>query len=182
MNLHLHHSEQLHLLKPLKMTTPGSLPRGKSFHPWVSSTCNRWWLRNAMIGLKNSNWESLKRARRLSKSTQSLLHQEKIWRLLKPLPSPTYIKILNQHNLKISKEEELVKRRAPNSPGASRVPHGYTTGTNFLNRTRTRVHRTRSRCGYIPYRNFRGFIRNPRYELYPRFLSLKYIVNYMIIL
>ena len=69
-----------------------------------------------MIGLKNSNWESLKRARRLSKSTQSLLHQEKIWRLLKPLPSPTYIKILNQHNLKISKEEELVKRRPLTPP------------------------------------------------------------------
>jgi hypothetical protein len=63
-----------------------------------------------------------------------------------------------------------------------RVPHGYTAGTKFLNRTHTRVHRTRSGCGYIPYRNFRGFIRNPRYELYPRFLSLKYIVNYMIIL
>jgi hypothetical protein len=39
---------------------------------------------------------------------------------------------------------------------STRVCHGYTAGTNFLNRTRTRQHRTRYGYGYIPHRNFCG--------------------------
>jgi hypothetical protein len=50
----------------------------------------------------------------------------------------------------------------------TRVRHGYTAGTDFIDRTRTRVHRTRGGYGYIPYRFTRGMPRNPRYTLYPR--------------
>jgi len=42
-----------------------------------------------------------------------------------------------------------------------KVCHGYTVGTNFLNRTRTRQHRTRYGYGYIPHRNFCGVKRVP---------------------
>src|SRR5882762_7907321 len=50
----------------------------------------------------------------------------------------------------------------------NRVRHGYTAGTDFLNCTRTRVHRTRGGYGYIPYPFLRGIVRNPRYLGYPR--------------
>ena len=46
---------------------------------------------------------------------------------------------------------------------AARGPHGYTTGTIFLTRTRTRIHRTRGGYGYIPTRFWCGVGRNPRY-------------------
>jgi hypothetical protein len=37
-----------------------------------------------------------------------------------------------------------------------RLRHGYTEGRVFPHRTRTRVHRTRTGYGYIPYRKFHG--------------------------
>ena len=52
---------------------------------------------------------------------------------------------------KIESEVELRKRDGFDYPVIYRVPHGYTAGTNFLNHTC-------SGCGYIPYRNFCGFI------------------------
>ena len=57
-----------------------------------------------------------------------------------------------------------------NSVVVVRVPHGYTAGTIFLNRTRTRIYRTRGGYGYIPTRFWCGVGRNPRYLWYPRFL------------
>ena len=42
-----------------------------------------------------------------------------------------------------------------------KVCHGYTAGTNFLNRTRTHQHHTHYGYGYILHRNFCGVKRVP---------------------
>jgi hypothetical protein len=61
---------------------------------------------------------------------------------------------------------------------ASRVRHRYTAGRVFPHRTRTHTNRTRTGYGYIPYRNFHGIPRNPRYTWYPRFfLILSYVIS-----
>jgi hypothetical protein len=44
-----------------------------------------------------------------------------------------------------------------------RVWHGYTAGTDFVNRTRTREHCTCSGYGYIPYCNLHGITRVPAF-------------------
>ena len=56
----------------------------------------------------------------------------------------------------------------------SRVCHGYTAGTIFPHRTRTRRNRTLHGYGYIPTRNFRGLPGNPRYTYYPRLFFMYY--------
>ena len=118
MNLRLRHSEPSYLPKPLKMIDPKLLSKGQSFHPQAYSTCNRQWLRNAMIGSKSSNRESLKKVRRFSKSTQFLLHREKNRRSSKPLPSPTPKSLTSttSKSPKRLREEELVKERPLTPP------------------------------------------------------------------
>ena len=59
-----------------------------------------------------------------------------------------------------------------------RVRHGYTAGTDFLNRTRTREHRTRNGYGYIPHRNLHSIKRVPARINYNNIIIIiKYILK-----